>query len=296
MTKPLTNDIIDMRLKQQKRTICRISDVINSHKGVIWKCKICGNQWNAIPSNVLHRKSGCPDCSKRSRITNEKIDILLKKNNRNIFRIGNIINVEINILWECALCSYIWKATPHNIIYGNTGCVRCSKKIRLTNEYVDKKLEESNIQRVGNVNGNNTKIEWKCLCCNHHWITTPKGILNTHTGCPICKRKNYSMSAIKWLNSLQKNDFIQHAENLGEYLIPGTLLKADGFCEETNTIYEFYGDKFHGNPKIFNPDEKCHPYDKNITAGELYSKTIERENIIKNMGYNLVTIWESEWQ
>ena len=31
------------------------------------------------------------------------------------------------------------------------------------------------------------------------------------------------------------------------------------------------------------------------TFGELYDETIKRENIIKNAGYNLITIWESDY-
>lgn len=29
--------------------------------------------------------------------------------------------------------------------------------------------------------------------------------------------------------------------------------------------------------------------------GDLYQKTIDRENLIKSLDYNLVVIWEDEW-
>lgn len=32
-----------------------------------------------------------------------------------------------------------------------------------------------------------------------------------------------------------------------------------------------------------------------MTYGELYQKTTEREKIIKENGYQLVAIWESDW-
>ncbi|MGI0076360.1 MAG: DUF7487 domain-containing protein [Nitrosopumilaceae archaeon] len=103
-----------------------------------------------------------------------------------------------------------------------------------------------------------------------------------------------SYKAILWLEFIQKqqNMFVQHAQNLGEYTIPNTRIKVDGYCKETNTIYEFYGDLYHGNPIIFEPNYKMFIYK---TAGELYQKTIERENKIKELGYNLVIIWENEW-
>lgn len=87
--------------------------------------------------------------------------------------------------------------------------------------------------------------------------------------------------------------YIQHAENGGEYRIPGTRYFVDGFCEETNTIYEFYGDVYHGNP-LFNPNAKCHPYNKGITAKTLFQRTMEREQKIRELGYNIIVKWEND--
>lgn len=36
-----------------------------------------------------------------------------------------------------------------------------------------------------------------------------------------------------------------------EVSIPGTSYRAGGFVEETNTIYEYNGDFWHGNPDFF---------------------------------------------
>ncbi len=105
----------------------------------------------------------------------------------------------------------------------------------------------------------------------------------------------YSYKSIIWLESimLESKTFIQHALNGGEYRIPGTRWKVDGYCTETNTIYEFYGDYWHGNPNVY-PTEVCGSHSLK-TMGELHQKTIERENKIKSLGYNLVVIWEDDW-
>ncbi|MGI0075818.1 MAG: DUF7487 domain-containing protein [Nitrosopumilaceae archaeon] len=107
----------------------------------------------------------------------------------------------------------------------------------------------------------------------------------------------FSYKCIQWLDSImaKENIFIQHAHNIGEYRIPSTRFFADGYCKETNTIYEFYGDFFHGNLKIFESHKLCNPF-SDLTADELYQKTIERENKIKALGYNLVVMWENEWE
>ena len=63
-----------------------------------------------------------------------------------------------------------------------------------------------------------------------------------------------------------ENIFIQHAGNIGEkkVKINDKLYKFDGYCEKTNTVYEFYGNYFHGNPKLFNKDEFNELIKKNI--------------------------------
>ena len=110
----------------------------------------------------------------------------------------------------------------------------------------------------------------------------------------------YSQKAISWLQSIERKEgiIIQHAESGGERCIPlenGGRIHLDGWCEETNTAYEFHGDVWHGNPKIFSPDEYCHPHNKEWTAGELFEKTRLREQVIRDLGIKLVTKWESEW-
>ena len=114
------------------------------------------------------------------------------------------------------------------------------------------------------------------------------------SGCPKCNSSGYSRKCIQWLEEIsqQESIFIQHAENIGEYKIPGTKFKADGFCAETNTVYEYYGDKWHGNIFVYGATTKCHPFSKK-TAEELYQQTLARENIIKELGYNVVSRWES---
>ncbi|MGZ8924248.1 MAG: DUF7487 domain-containing protein [Nitrososphaeraceae archaeon] len=106
---------------------------------------------------------------------------------------------------------------------------------------------------------------------------------------------NYSYKCIQWLESIMQQEgiYIQHAMNGGEYKIPGTRYKADGYCFETNTIYEFHGDYWHGNPKVYLSDEINESIGK--TMGDLYKKTIAKENKIRELGYNLVVVWEEDF-
>jgi len=111
------------------------------------------------------------------------------------------------------------------------------------------------------------------------------------------KNSSYSNSSIKWLEYLmQTSDIkIQHAKNGGEFKIKGTRYRVDGYCKENNTVYEFYGDVFHGNINVISPEEQCHPFN-NKTAQQLYDETLKREQIIRDKGYNLISMWEYDWR
>jgi hypothetical protein len=113
------------------------------------------------------------------------------------------------------------------------------------------------------------------------------------------KPSYYSAKSIRWLKWVEENESVQirHAEKGGEMRIPLSdgYIQVDGFCPKTNTIYEFHGDVYHGNPEVFSDEETCHPFDKSITARELYDKTIDREAVIRSIGFNLITMWEKNW-
>mgnify|MGYP000146073859 CR=1 FL=1 len=116
-------------------------------------------------------------------------------------------------------------------------------------------------------------------------------------GCKKCSSKTASNKALSWLDHITEaeNVVIQHAGNGGEFNIPGTKLFADGYCETTNTVYEFDGDAYHGNPIRYQPTDRCHPYDKTVTAADLLQATHFKHNKIRALGFQLVTIWESDF-
>lgn len=112
------------------------------------------------------------------------------------------------------------------------------------------------------------------------------------------KPKAHSKKAILCLTYKAKLEGtkIQHAESPeGEKRIDigkARLASVDGFCEETQTVYEFHGDHWHGNPRTKDP--KTNPGNIGGTFGEIYEQTIEKENRIKAR-YHLVTDWEDEF-
>nr|QBK89904.1 MAG: hypothetical protein LCPAC101_01870 [Pithovirus LCPAC101] len=111
-------------------------------------------------------------------------------------------------------------------------------------------------------------------------------------------KAGYSKKAIQWLDSVSHK--IQHAERGGEKEIDITTkmrngriktytFKVDGYYK--GTVYEFYGDYFHGNPTKYNADD-IGPGGN--TFGSLYIKTKWRENLLKGK-YKVITMWESTY-
>jgi hypothetical protein len=209
----------------------------------------------------------------------------------------------------CIICPKLnhgkFEQTPANHLR-NRGCPKCkcdkiSIALRDTKEqFIQKSItnhqtengeplyDYSNVEYVNN----HTKVN---IICKYHstFLQTPNHHLYGGR-CPKCVISNYSKKAIYYLQfiSTYYKINIKHSENGNEYIIYGKI-KADGFCEKTNTIYEFHGDYWHGNPKRFNPNEMNNT--TNMTFGELYQKTLEREQLIRDMGFNLVVMWESDW-
>jgi G:T-mismatch repair DNA endonuclease (very short patch repair protein) len=107
--------------------------------------------------------------------------------------------------------------------------------------------------------------------------------------------KNYSRKAMMWLVYREQTDEcrIRHGRNGREYRLPELPnFSVDGFCEETNTVYEFNGCYWHGHP--------CQPVrDTPAMAGdtlaERYEKTMARLPKITEAGYQVEVQWECEF-
>ena len=109
-------------------------------------------------------------------------------------------------------------------------------------------------------------------------------------------KKQYSKGQIEWLNYLviSTPDLVHILNNNnGEYKIPNSRYSADGYSQLKNTIFEYHGDYFHGNPKFYNPTEinkRC-----KVTYGELYENTLKKQQFCIDNGYKYCFIWESDW-
>ncbi|KFM66876.1 hypothetical protein X975_15213, partial [Stegodyphus mimosarum] len=106
---------------------------------------------------------------------------------------------------------------------------------------------------------------------------------------------NYSPDSIRWLNSVADSEGlqIQHALNgSGEHKI--AEISVDGFCQLTQTVYQFQGCFFHGCSSCYDGDI-IHPF-KGVSMATLREKTEEIAGKLRAQGLTVIEMWEHEFQ
>jgi hypothetical protein len=255
-------------------------------------CKTHGSFWQ-IPATHC-RGTGCPKCSKYSKKSINEFKEKAIKIHNNFYDytktdFSKIINKSII---TCPIHGdFIQSLDKH--INSKHGCPKCGGS--------QKKTLEEFINEAQQIHGNlydyilsvylNFELKLEIICSKHgsFWQTPHNHIIGKQ-GCPTCVHR-ISKGELDWLNfiglpndNLHRNVYIKLFDR---------SIKADGYDSKINTVYEFYGDYYHGNPKFYNPTA-VNPHTK-CTFGELYSRTLEKEKSIKAAGINLVSIWEHEW-
>lgn len=113
------------------------------------------------------------------------------------------------------------------------------------------------------------------------------------SGCPKCQHKRSSKGENEWLDSLGIPGLVRQHPMKIEGDNGNKTIWADGYDPATNTCFEYYGDWWHGNLERY--DSSLFNKSAGKTMGELNRNTLLREDRIRAMGYNLVSMWEKEW-
>ena len=109
-----------------------------------------------------------------------------------------------------------------------------------------------------------------------------------------------SKQAIMFMNFLMNKEkiLIKNSLNGGEIILGP--YRIDGYCEETNTFYEYHGCYWHGCPKCFSSNLFCKQ--RQQCYFNIYNKHVERIYNIKKLmekefpGSKLIEMWECEFK
>lgn len=265
------------------------------------KLTIICDEHGEFSQNPDHHISGqgCKSCwfkknSKKLTKTNEEFieDVKRIFGDKYSFEKTNYVNDNTDVIITCKNHGDFTQK-PHYLM-DKSGCRKCSNKYsRDKNTFIEQANVKHNFKyNYSKIIYENSKSEIEIICPKHGSFFIQA---NRHLRGKSCKECNPNKSTIsgkeiEWINSLN----IKNLKTQFKIKIPGRhKLIADAYDENTNTVYEFHGDYFHGNPSIFKPNE----YNKLLkkTFGELYNFTIKREKDLKTAGYNVVSIWENDW-
>lgn len=243
--------------------------------GPKWSCSKNPKQCPAIKektrrTNIEKFGGPAPQCSKRIRQKTKQTN-LQKYGVENVMQNNEIKHKSLESHFRNNGVHNVWQHPKGRSKYEETMLERHGVSNPGLSNYIQEKIRTTNIERYGSANvGGLPKFREKAqkTCRERYGNNMP----------------NCSKGQIEWLDSLG----ISSANR--EVLIEG--YRVDGYDPETNTVYEYNGDYWHGNPKLFETNGICR---NGKTFGELYEQTKQKEQDLLDVGFTVVSIWESEW-
>lgn len=270
---------------------------------------ICNNHGEfTIGAREFIRGSGCQKCSKKISImnlTHQKLNKICRKDNfikkakekfNFDYSLVEFKNLRTPVKIICKKHG-VFKQKPIVHLNSKIGCPKCfenvlndfSNKNKLSQKYIINTCSKihNNKYSYNYLSYINTTSLAIITCPIHgNFKQRITDHLNGH-GCSKCTHI-ISKAETNWLDSLNIKK-----ENR-QVSLPGLpkRWKVDGYDPETNTVYEFVGGYWHGDPEIYCSTDK-NPTNKK-TYKQLYNKTIKREIKIRKAGYNYNFIWERD--
>lgn len=252
-------------------------------------CPIHGLYSQTANSHLNGR--GCAKCSSTAPVDlNIYFDRFYKKHgDKYNYSKSVIIGNWKKIIIICPIHGEFKQAPQQHFIQGCPSCAGVKKLT--TQEFIEKSIlvhgqrydysESEYVTRPGKI---------KIICHRHgaFWQTA-----NCHLvghGCVKCSA-SVSRKETKWLDLMKVPNDNLHRNVI--IFIDNKKYNVDGYLANSKTIYEFLGDYWHGNPNVYSAK------DFNInckkTFGELFLNTELKLNKLKEHGFQIISIWESEF-
>lgn len=246
-----------------------------------------------LPGN--HFRYGCKKCAGKELSKAEIMDMISEKHRNRYTYISDFSKPTDRIKILCDDHG-IFETSVADHIKGRR-CKKCyhqhlKSEYRLSDQEVIRKSKKAHGNKYDysrmNYTGAANKIS--ILCPAHGLFEQNAQSHWSGCGCPKCSMGNKSSSEVEWLNSLGVPDD-KNSRNV-RITVENKIYIVDG--KVGSTVYEFNGDYWHGNPDKFNPEDINS--NNGATFGELYKGTIERETRLREAGFKVISIWESDWK
>ncbi len=124
------------------------------------------------------------------------------------------------------------------------------------------------------------------------------------------KQKNGGFKPSKSSQELFDMIYLLLDDDLKEKTYYGRLNTEFGKMDTQNKKYYFYdfvitslkfcveynGDCWHANPKKYSQNDTPNPFDKTKTAAEIWEFDKTKNNLLKDLGFDIHYVWESDWK
>ena len=181
-----------------------------SKEKVWWKCDKCGYEWTA---SILHRTkahSGCPVCSRITKVVVAGVNDLATTHPEiakdwDVERNNGKTATEVSFgsgkrfWWKCHKCGHEWQMSVNRRSSMNIGCPVCMGR-KLVVGKTDLLTKDPAIAKIWlsskNINitpkdvhaGSHTAVWWKCDRCGHEWKKPVRDQIKVRK-CPHCAKK-----------------------------------------------------------------------------------------------------------
>lgn len=267
-------EVLD-RFSSAGLTLCSVS-YMNSHSRLRYVCPN-GHVRSASAASVVSDK-GCLECYTDSFHSTKSFSEFAAEFGYEVVS-GEYVNNYTKVELMCPR-GHVVPVAPMNFLAGKR-CVVCSREGRVTDLSLVEELFGSEGYSVLHYSSASSPVKVKCPSGH----TSKMFVYNFRNGhrCRHCGTAGISAISTQWLDTL---GVVDREVRVGRY-------RVDGFDGETNTVYEFLGGFWHGDPRRFDRTG-MNPIAKR-TFGELLEKTASRLYSI-NKHHNLVYIWEKEFR
>lgn len=259
-----------------------------SNRSVWWRCGECGHGWEC--PIILRLRSKCPNCVENNRKTLEKISDIFKDRGC-VLLSTEYRNVCSPLLYRCSR-GHEHTASFYHFNISKCDCPNGRVNRLKTKEEVEKELREMGYTLLSNTYKNGvTPISF--VCEKGHVSTAKFHSLRKDRKCPLCNRTGISIMEKAWLDDICSP--IPGLVYQRKIVINKKRYFVDGFDPATNTVYEFLGSYWHGDPRnIRFLSTDVHP-ETHKTFGQLYNETTRKLESLASAGYRVVYVWEYDY-
>ncbi|CZH11661.1 Uncharacterised protein [Legionella pneumophila] len=263
------------QLAERKKGKCLSNAYINSDSKLTWECEF-GHQWDALPNSIKNKKSWCPECAERKKLTISQMkELAISKGGKCLS--ASYKNNRSKLKWECEF-GHQWNASPSSILNGNSWCPDCAGNVKQTIEAMRELARNRNGECLSvEYTNSHSKLTWQCHL-GHQWEATPSDIKNGKW-CRHCyKSKRKGENAIRCFFEKIFNKKFPSSRPLW-LMYEGGRLELDGYCEELQIAFEYQG-QYHFDKTAYWYPDKSISFERRQLIDEYKRKTCEENKVL----------------